>query len=153
MKDSKVRSSIVPVTMSRLPNVTRSLNCEITVLSTEAEAKESYILDVENSLRLNKQASNIMFGEQIMKMKGQGKLLGRFRSVSWENMRLLEELSKERRSKEEVLAEVLLRISRVLSLSKFGFNSNNTLKALWKKEHRGSKTCGRPITTSNTTTV
>lgn len=35
-----------------------------------------------------------MFAGQIMNVKGQGKLLGRFRSVSWENMRILEELSK-----------------------------------------------------------
>jgi hypothetical protein len=87
------------MTISKLGTMTRTLNTEITLLSTEAEAKESYIADVENSLRLNKQASNIMFAEQIMHVKGQGKLLGRFRTVSWENMRLLEELSKERRIK------------------------------------------------------
>jgi hypothetical protein len=31
------------------------------MLSNESEIKESYIADVENSLRLNKQAANIMF--------------------------------------------------------------------------------------------
>jgi hypothetical protein len=33
-------------------------------------------------------------------VKGQGKILGRFRTVSWENMRLLDEISKERSTKE-----------------------------------------------------
>jgi hypothetical protein len=35
-----------------------------------------------------------------MMVKGQGKVLGRFRSVSWENMQLLDEISKERYTKE-----------------------------------------------------
>jgi hypothetical protein len=41
-----------------------------------------------------------MFAEHIMMAKGQGKVLGRFRTVSWENMRLLDEISKERYIKE-----------------------------------------------------
>jgi hypothetical protein len=46
MRESKIRASVVPVTMSKLSTATRTLNCEITVLSTESEKKESYIADV-----------------------------------------------------------------------------------------------------------
>jgi hypothetical protein len=60
MRESKIKSSIA-MTISKLTTKTKTLSNEITMLSNESEIKESYIADVENSLRLNKQAANIMF--------------------------------------------------------------------------------------------
>jgi hypothetical protein len=75
-------------------------------LSSETTIKETYINDVENALRLNKQAANIMFAEQAVVVRGQGRLFARFRTVSWENMRLLDELVRQRKLKEDARAKV-----------------------------------------------
>lgn len=62
LRRSKIRSEGLLADPSSEATVqTKTLNNEIVSLSSQTSLKEEYIGDVEESLKLNKQATNILF--------------------------------------------------------------------------------------------
>lgn len=106
LRRSKIRSEgALDDPANEITVQTKNLNNEIVSLSSQTSLKEEYIGDVEESLKLNKQAANIMFYEQAKRL-GRDELLHRFDVVARENMRLLEEMTRHRLTKEDATAEV-----------------------------------------------
>ena len=82
LRRSKIRSEgLLNDPMNEITVQTKTLNNEIVSLSSQTSLKGEYIGDVEESLKLNKQAANIMFCRQA-KEQGRDDLLERFGRVA-----------------------------------------------------------------------
>lgn len=80
------------------------MNIEIMALSSQTAIKEAYISDIENSISLNRQAALI-----LVEFNGEAAdFIERFRQLTAENQRLLEQIIECREKKENTLAEVKL---------------------------------------------
>lgn len=82
MRRSKIKSeNLIDNPNAQLAVQTKTLNNEIVSLSSQTSLKDEYIGDVEDSLRLNKQATYILYRAQAAE-QGRSALISRFESVS-----------------------------------------------------------------------
>jgi hypothetical protein len=66
LRRSKIRSeNVLSDPNNEITVQTKTLNNEIVSLSSQTCLKEEYIGDVESSLKLNKEAANILFRSQV----------------------------------------------------------------------------------------
>lgn len=77
MRKSKVKSLNLITDNTEIAVKTKTMNNEIVSLSSQSSLKEDYIGDAEDSLRLNKQAVQIMFYKDAIE-QNKRELIGRF---------------------------------------------------------------------------
>lgn len=77
MRRSKIKSENIISESHEITVQTKNLNNEIVSLSSQTSLKDEYIGDVEDSLRLNKQAVNILYTARALE-QGRHALAQRF---------------------------------------------------------------------------